>query len=115
MIDFACKKFDLKEIIKCGLGLSKADCNIMMFLMDNPSEFYTTEKIASKLGLNLSTAQRAVKKLTEKGILLRLQNNLHSGGYEFAYKIKDKKKVREIILDIVKNWVKKVEEELEKW
>lgn len=115
MIDFACKRFDLREIIKCSLGLTKADCKLMMFLIKDYKDWHTTEDLSKKLKINLSTAQRAVKKLTERGIVIRSQENLTGGGYVYIYKVKNKKEISQIIMNIVGDWVKKVESEFDKW
>ncbi len=114
MIDFACKQFNIKDVMKCGLGLTAADFKVMNFLITEFNDF-TTEDIAKKLKLNLSTVQRAVKKLHEKKIIQRNQKNLDSGGYVFVYRTESKQAIKKVILEIVKNWAKKVETELEKW
>ena len=115
MIDFACKRFNLDEIFKCGLGLTKADSKVMNFLVKNSIESFTTEEISEQLGLNLTTIQRAVKKLHEKEIIERKQENLSGGGYKFRYEIRSKKEIRTVMMNIVHNWVKTVEKELGGW
>jgi len=115
MIDFACRQFTLDEIIKCGLGLSKADFAVMDFFLKNSTQRLSSETISKKLDLDLSTVQRAVKKLYEQKVLVRFQNNLNGGGYVFAYQIKDKDSLRKLILEIIAKWTKRVESELEKW
>ena len=112
MIDFACKQFDLDEIIKCALSLSKADLKIMKFLMKNDEKSFTSEELSKKLELDITTVQRGVKKLNEKDVLLRQQKNLGGGGYLFYYRIKGKKAINELIMGIVHRWVGKVEAEL---
>lgn len=114
MIDFACKQFSLDEIIKCSLGLSKADSKVMHFLLKE-RDWITAKDLAKKLSLNLTTVQRAVKKLHEKEVLTRSQENLKDGGYIFHYRIKNKKELRALIMQLVHSWVKNVEKELEKW
>lgn len=115
MIDFACKRFDLNEIIKCSLGLSKADHKLMIYFTQKEEQWLTTVNVAKDLKLNLSTIQRCVKTLYEKEILDRAQENLNGGGYTFIYKIKNKKELRKKIKNIVDNWTKKVDSALEKW
>jgi len=115
MIDFACKRIELKEVIKCGLGLSKADIKIMKTMMENNIKWFTSEMLAKKLNLNLSTIQRSLKRMHEKGIIIRRQNNLDRGGYTYMYQIKSKKELIQIINSVVQNWTKNVESELEKW
>lgn len=115
MIDFACKSFQLDDVIKCGLGLTKADFKLMDFMMKNDDEWYTTEHLAKDLGLNLSTIQRSVKKLSEKKIISRKQNNIDGGGYFFIYQIRSKPEIRIVITEIINNWSSTVKEAIEKW
>ena len=114
MIDFACKKFNLDEIIKCGLGLSRSDYSILSFLIKNKKEFSSNE-VSSKTGFDLSTSQRTLKKLRELNLVSRRQVNLVSGGYIYYYQSKKKEEISKKILEIVNNWSKKVEMELESW
>jgi len=114
MIDFACKRFDKNQVIKCGLGLTKADFEIMQLLVSTNDEM-TTEDIADRLKVNLSTAQRAVKKLHEKNIVKRMQKNLDGGGYFFVYVSYSRDVIRKQIISIVRKWADKVEEEINKW
>jgi predicted transcriptional regulator len=115
VIDFACRRFRLDEVIKCGLGLSKSDYKLMEHLLDKEEEWFTTEMLVKQMHLHLSTAQRSVKRLYEKGVLLRSQKNLDNGGYVFQYQIKNKKALSNLVQDIVHKWAKRVEEELKKW
>ncbi|MBT7902801.1 MarR family transcriptional regulator [Candidatus Woesearchaeota archaeon] len=115
MIDFACKQFKLEEVIKCGLGLSKADYKLLEFLLQQYDEWFTTDDLAKRMKLNLSTIQRSVKKLSEKQVIKRSQNNLDGGGYMYVYQIKDKDQIRELMMNIVTAWVKRVDDELKKW
>jgi predicted transcriptional regulator len=114
MIDFACKRFDLSEIIKCGLGLSKTDYTIL-YKMLHLDEFYSSKEISDKIGLDVTTVQRSLKKLYEKGIILRKQINLDKGGYLFLYKIKPKNSIKEMIINVIDNWSSKVKTEIVKW
>ena len=84
-------------------------------MLEHTEEWFTTEKLAKKLKLNLSTVQRSVKKLNEKEILMRRQENLNGGGYFFVYRIKYKSEIRKIILDVVRAWSKGVEKEFDEW
>jgi len=115
MIDFACKKFSLDEVIKCGLSLTKADFNILKYLIKNSTEWFTSETISIQLKLNLTTVQRTLKKLYEKDIVIRNQRNLDKGGYIYSYQIRSKKEINTLIMKIINNWAKIVEHELEDW
>ncbi len=115
MIDFACKKFDLNEIIKCSLNLTKTEFEIMKNLIINDGDFFITTDLSEKLNIGLSTVQKAVKKLKDNGVVEQSQKNIECGGYFFTYKIKDKPELRRIIVKIVQKWSKKVENEIENW
>ncbi len=93
MIDFACKRFELNEVIKCGLALTKSDLIIMYFLIKNRERLSSLE-ISKRIGLDLSTVQRSLKRLNEKNLVVRSQTNLANGGYVYSYTIRDKKEIR---------------------
>jgi len=114
MIDFACKRFEIEDIVRCGFGLSKADYNILVLLMKNHKNGLTTKEITLQLGLDLSTTQRSVKKLFEKDIISRSQFNLHSG-YLFKYHIKDKKVIKDKIINIMRAWISGAESSVLNW
>ncbi len=115
MINFACQRFQLEQIIRCGLALTKTDYKILNYLVENTDIWYTTEDIAEEFKINVSTAQRAVKKLHMEEVIKRTQNNLDNGGYIFLYKSYPKNYVKKMILDIVCKWTKAIEQELEAW
>ena len=115
MIDFACKTFMLDEIIKCSFGITKADFKVLDFLVKHDAKWFTTEELSEKLQLNLTTIQRAVKKLFEQEVVKRKQNNLENGGYIYIYQIKEKRLLREKIMDIIEKWKKNVETALTNW
>jgi len=115
MIKFACKKFDLNEVIRCGLGISRAEYRIFKVFLSKKGNYFKTEEISKILNLDISTVQRAVKKLHDLEVLQRNQNNLSGGGYVFMYEIRDKKEIREKILSTINSWNKKVEAEFDEW
>jgi predicted transcriptional regulator len=115
MIDFACKQFNLDDIIKCGLGLTKAELVVMKHFVTNTSKVCDTVSISNKLGLNLTTIQKAVKKLSEKNVLLKHQKNLANGGYIYIYEVNSKDEIRKILKGIIKNWSSKVNEKIDEW
>ena len=115
MIDFACKQFNLDDIIKCGLGLTRTELKIMKYFLKDISKECTTNSTSKKLNLNLTTIQKAVKKLSEKGIIIRHQKNLDNGGYIYTYECNSKSNIRKIIKEIIQHWTHKVEEKIDKW
>ncbi|MCM2325774.1 MAG: MarR family transcriptional regulator [Candidatus Woesearchaeota archaeon] len=114
MIDFACRQFDINEIIKCGLGLTKTEFEIFTYMIERRKE-HTAHDLAKAKRLDLSTVQKALKKLSDMQIAERRQMNLSNGGYIYSYKIKDKSAVISKINHTIKGWAAKVEDELGKW
>lgn len=115
MIDFACKKFNLNEIIKCSLNLTKLEYTLLEFLIKNDERWFSANDISKNLRMGLSTAQKGVKKLNGKNILLQRQENIPGGGYFFVYKIANKPELRRIILSVVENWTKNVVSKISRW
>jgi len=114
MIDFTCKNFNLEEVIKCSMGLSKSEFKLLKFFLKKNKNF-NTEELCAKLRLDKSTIQRGVKKLYEKKLLIRKQVNQSGGGYLFLYTIEDKTKIRNIILKAVDGWIKIFHKRITKW
>ncbi|MGM5483507.1 MAG: MarR family transcriptional regulator [Nanobdellota archaeon] len=114
MIDFACKEFRIDEIIKCGLGLTRAELAILYFIIEQ-EDWFDSKEIAEKLGKDSSTIQRALKKFYQNNLVKRRQINLEKGGYAFAYISEDKRQIKNILEDIIENWTDKVKLELRKW
>jgi predicted transcriptional regulator len=115
MIDFACKEFKIEDVIKCALNLTKADLNVMKYFLNEPDRWVDTDALSKVLKLDISTVQRSVKKLYEKEILQRSQQNLDGGGYIYIYKIHSKNRIKNIIQKIVQSWADRLGQELEQW
>ena len=80
----------MNKILKEILGLAKADCDVLDYLITvrkQPQKDQTRncDEIAEHFGINLTTVQRAVKKLFEKDLIIKKQINLKGGGYQFEY------------------------------
>jgi predicted transcriptional regulator len=114
-MDFACKEFKIEDVIKCALNLTKADLKVMKYFLNETEHWADTDSLSKVLQLDISTIQRSVKKLHEKEILQRSQQNLDNGGYIFRYKIHSRAKIKNIIMNVVSSWANRLEQELEKW
>jgi len=108
MIDFACKKFDLKEVIRCSLTLTKTEFKIVEYLIKNSNKKFTTQEISQKFNIGLSTSQKAINEINKKELIERNQKNLQKGGYIFVYFIKEKEILKKRILEIINNWYEKL-------
>lgn len=114
MISFACKDIELKDLIMCSFDLNKTDYKLFRFMLQK-KEFLTTNEIAQGMNLDRSSVQKSIKRLVEKTLVLRNQENLARGGYIFVYKIKDKDLIKKQILDMIHSWIGKVKNEIDKW
>jgi len=114
-MEFACKNFNIEEVIRCGLKLTKADYKILKLLMENQNKKIDTNTISSKLNIDLSTSQRSLKKMNERKLVKRSQINFDKGSYSLIYCICDKEEIRYTIKKIIYNWIDKFNSEIEKW
>ncbi|MBW2982802.1 MarR family transcriptional regulator [Candidatus Woesearchaeota archaeon] len=115
MIDFACKRFVLDDIVKCSFGLSRAELLVFKHLMGGSSGWLSTVDLSRALGLDLSTVQRAVKKLHGADVVLRDQENLGGGGYVFRYRAVEHSFFKEKVMGILSSWLGKVDASLDSW
>ena len=96
------------------MAASKTEYKILSHFLNN-ADYMSSRTIAEVLTLDLTTAQRAVKKLFEQKIVSRMQENLENGGYIFRYKISGKENINALISEILNNWVTNVQVELKNW
>lgn len=113
-MDFACKRIKFEELIKCSFGLNKTDYNLFMFLIKKRN-YLTIKEISDLSKLERSTVQKSAKRLAEKNLVEKHQDNLDKGGYIYSYKIRDKEIIKKWIQKILENWSIKVKEEIERW
>jgi len=115
MIDFACKKLNLEEVIRCSLNLTKTEYKILDYLIKNHRDQFTTQEVSRIFKMGLSTTQKAIKKISDEGLIKKIQKNRSKGGYILIYSIKEKLILKEKILNIINNWVQKVEIGIKNW
>jgi len=113
-MQFACKQVNLDEVVKCSLGLTRAEYKVFKKYLRLKKEI-TLAELSEKTGLDRTTVQKASLKLIEKGLLSRFQHNRPRGGYEFLYKIKDKEEIRNKARSIVRAWWEIVDQGLNSW
>lgn len=111
---FACKNIDFADIIKCSFNLNKTEYTLFLFLISS-NESRSIKSLSTELSLDRSTIQKAIKSLTEKNIVKRIQTNLITGGYLFSYTIKDKNELKKKILKSINEWHNSVKKLILKW
>jgi len=114
MISFACQDIEFKDLLRCSFELNKTEYNVFMFLLKT-DKFFHASKIGDIMKLDRTTVQKAIKKLAEKDLVFRQQENLNKGGYLFHYRIKNKEDIKQRMLKIVENWHDEVVKEIKKW
>lgn len=115
MTDFACKEFKVEDVIKCALNLTKSNLTVMKYFLSENENWVDTESLSKTFNLDIATIQRSVKKLHEKEIWQRSQQNLDGGGYIYRYKINSRAEVKNIVMNVVSSWAERVGQKLEKW
>ena len=114
MISFACQDIEFKDLLRCSFVLNKTEYNVFMFLLKT-DKWYSASNLGKIMNLDRTTVQKAIKKLTEKNLVTRHQENLDKGGYRFHYKIKNKLEIKQRMLKIVENWYNEVNKEISRW
>jgi len=114
MISFACKTINIVDIIRCAFDFTKTDYAIFEFLFSNEG-WFTSDDLAKKMKLDVSTIQRSMKKLVEKKVVLRRQENLEKGGFFFTYASCDRLLMKKRIIKIVDSWTEQVKDNLDRW
>ena len=114
MINFACRKIKLEELIRCSLGLSRSDYKLFDFLLNKEGN-HTIKDLSEELSLDRTTIQKSMKKLLEAQVVKQLQENLSPGGYRFVYKIKDKKAIKNMMFSIIDKWNGNVRNVIKSW
>jgi predicted transcriptional regulator len=112
MINFACKRFDLKEVIRCSFNTTKKELEIMLYLIENFNKEFTAKEISEYFKIGLSTSQKAIKNLNKKELVQRRQKNIDKGGYVFVYYIKEKSFLKQKILETMNRLTKEIENEI---
>jgi predicted transcriptional regulator len=83
-MDFACKTVDLRDVLRCSFELTHADLVVLETLSEK-REWATSASIENITRLERSTVQRSLKRLTDKKLCTRRQENHSEGGYTFHY------------------------------
>lgn len=115
MIDFACKRIELEEIIRCGLGISRSEYSLIRFMLKHYDQWFSSKQLSRSMNLDKSTLQRSLKKLYENEVLSRKQKNLDTGGYIFVYQAKDKKEIAKKIANIIEAWTSQAIIQIKNW
>ena len=113
-VSFACKKVNLKDILKCSFNLNKSEYKLLLHLLEQ-NKSMTASQTAQKLGLDRTTIQKAIKPLLKKGLVERMQENLPRGSYVFKYKAKSKQEIKNQTKAMIAKWNENVEREIDRF
>ena len=99
----------IDKVIRNILGLTKAEYIVMKLFNEKKLVSINTEDLSKATKLNLTTIQKAVKKLHHQNIITRNQKNFDSGGYMFVYGYRDIDTIRDILYHKFKDWTDRIE------
>lgn len=112
MVEFACKKFDFSEIIKCVLSIKKTSFLILNELFKN--EESSVKQLAKALDLDRTSIQKAVKELLDQDLVDKRQINSHKG-YFYVYFVKNKEDIKKTVSESLKHWFDSAMSEVNSW
>jgi predicted transcriptional regulator len=67
MLDFACKEIELEAVVRCALGLSKAEYRILSTVLRRKES--TAGSLAAMMRLDRTTVQKGLTRLVEKRLV----------------------------------------------
>ncbi len=103
----------MDQVLRCAFGLSNPEFRILKVLLAKGE--HAVEEIATALGKDRTTIQRAIKGLVEKQLVKRRQYNLDSGGYVYHYLPQDKEEIKKKVQEHFEGFSKMIKEEIERW
>ena len=104
----------MEEIVRCSFDINRTEYFILLFLLRKNSEF-TVSEIAKFLNRERTTVQKAIKRMVKKDLVFRRQVNLEQGGYMYYYSVKNKKKIKKQILDLIDSWSESAKKAVKRW
>lgn len=107
IMQFACKKISLKDVLKCSFNINKTSFEVLIILIKSKDKL-TIIDISKKINLTSSSVQKAIKNLINKELINRIKINKDKGGYFFKYYIKNKKGIKELLIKNTNNWAKDI-------
>ncbi len=113
-MDFACQEIDVQQVLSCTFGLSKSGCAVLKQLFASTQPM-TSDELASQTGYDLATVQRALKHLSERGVLVRTQHNRPQGGYEYVYEVVDTQTFTALVDKTLTSWLAQARQEVQLW
>lgn len=114
MIDFACKRYSIEEILRCSLSLRRSEFRVFHYLLSARAPL-SSQELSKKLSLDVTSVQRSLKSLHEKKVVVRSQRNLPSGGYVYLYSAASRGAIRSKVQSLLSEWQTQVFSELDSW
>jgi predicted transcriptional regulator len=111
-IDFACNTVSINELLSCSFSLTKGELSILNLFLRNSSPL-TIKEIGTKLSMERSGAQKAVKRLVEMNLLEKRQINNQRGGFFYRYHLAEKDSIKIRISDLIDSWSSKAKQSVE--
>ena len=90
------------EMLAQLYGISETDALAYFTILEENT--LTLKELSQKLSKDRTTAQKAIKKLVEKGLVYRRKINLIKGGIKYSYEAVPFSLVKEKMIEKVNNW-----------
>ncbi|VVC04223.1 Sugar-specific transcriptional regulator TrmB [Candidatus Bilamarchaeum dharawalense] len=113
-LNLSCIDLSVKDLLQCSFGLSKQEVSIFINLLGR-KDWVTVAEISKIAKRDRSVVQRALTSLVDKTLVERDQKNKLGGGYEFLYRTKDKKMIKNAILEKSRAFSLMVQGQIRQW
>ncbi len=100
MINFSCTNIPVFEVLRCSWNLTKTELEVLQALTDTK----TTKDVKAEHDVSMSLAQRTMKSLHDKDLVIRRQVNQTQGGYTFVYSRKPRDELVNDVQSIIDDW-----------
>lgn len=109
MINFSCTNIPVFEVLRCSWNLTKTELQVLQELTDTK----TTKEVKAEHDVSMSLAQRTMKSLHDKDLVVRRQVNQTQGGYTFVYTRKPREDLVNDVHSIIDDWSERAKDAVE--
>jgi len=113
-LNMSCLSITVEDLLRCSFGLSKLEVRVLTRLLRSP-DWMAVAPLSKAMRKDRSVIQRGLSSLMAKGLIERDHHNKGSGGYEFLYRAKDKRMMKESILEKSRAFSIMVRETVKDW
>ena len=113
-LNLSCLKISIRDLLQCAFNLSKTEVAVLILLLKS-STWASVGDISAGVGRDRSMVQRSLSVLMGRGVVIREQNNLVNGGFQYVYMAANKQKIKLMLFDKSRQFASMVKTTVEKW